>query len=52
MFVIGPSTDVILAEYFADLRERDQLSPESIKLMQELCAKLGVDPKLEASAKA
>ena len=33
MFVIGPSTDVVLAEYFADLRERDQLSPESIKLM-------------------
>jgi len=28
------------------------MSEKSVKLMQDLCAKLGVDPKLEPSLKA
>lgn len=41
-----------MAEYFADFDEKYQVSPESAKLMQELCAKLGVDASLEPSIKA
>ncbi|CDW78261.1 UNKNOWN [Stylonychia lemnae] len=52
MFIIGPSQDTILAEYFADFDERNQMSEKSTKLMQDLCTKLGVDPKLDASTKA
>jgi len=33
MFVVGPGSDTVLAEYFADITAKDKLSPESIKLM-------------------
>eukprot|EP00347_Sterkiella_histriomuscorum_P003181 403365280 len=52
MFLIGPSQDCTFAEFFADYDETNVMSAESIKLMQELCAKLGVDPSLEPTQKA
>ena len=52
MFLIGPSQDCLFADFFADYNVNDNLNPDSLRMMKDLCAKLGVDENLEPTLKA
>ena len=52
MFLIGPSQDVVMADYFADDEMMEEQHHQSIEMVERLCNKLGVDKSLDPERKA